>query len=79
MSIASDEARARRAAKKVGLAVRRVKAPNSPYGPPVHYVLLDPLNRTVVHHFLISPTEVMEACKSFTPPRHRTRLGVAKW
>jgi hypothetical protein len=27
----------------------------------------------------ISPTEVMEACKSFTPPRHRTRLGVAKW
>jgi hypothetical protein len=76
MSIASDEARARRAAKKVGLAVRRVKALSKPPG--VHYVLFELSSKAIIHHFLTTPADVMEACKNFTPPRHRTRLRVAK-
>jgi hypothetical protein len=78
MSIASEEARARRAAKEVGLSVRRVKT-SSPYGPPVHYVLFEPSSKAIIHDFLATPADVVEACKSFTPPRRRTRVGVAKW
>jgi hypothetical protein len=72
MSVASDETRARRAAKRVGLSVRKQTLPSSPYGPAaVVYRLIDPFNGVVVHDNILStPTDVVEFCRNFSPPRH---------
>jgi hypothetical protein len=58
-------------APNLDLSVRKRTFPAKPYGPAsVVYELIEPFSGATVHHFLLSPIDVMEACKSFTPPRH---------
>jgi len=56
------EARAEWAAKRVGLAVRRHR---STFGG-IHYEVIEPLSKEVVHSFLIMPTDVVEFCAEFS-------------
>jgi len=70
-------ARARRAAKRMGLAVRAVRVPapkdRPDWWPPEtrYYEVIDSFSGDVVHPFLITPGDVIDLCQQIE--RHAAR------